>query len=228
MIYGIQAAQPDSGGGVGGNPYPDALATADFVLGAYWMSGSQVTAASMIDKPDLISASGLQIQDLTTGGVVFIIGALRDLLFTANYTIVFEWSDTDTAGNRTPISIDESSTAGGTDHLYVFCDATMVGFYDQPDPGANRQAEKTGLGSMPATRRIAATRTNAKISLSVDGTAVITDTVATSTPSLDVATLGGAHTDAYPGQFATMNGHIRRLIVYAEQADASLPALSTQ
>lgn len=226
MIYGIQAAQPDSGG-AGGNPYPDALAVCDFVLGEYWMGEGEVTAASMVDRPDLISASGLQIQNLDPGGVVFIIGALRDLLFTANYTLVFEWSDTNVAGNRTPISIDDSSTAGGLDSLYVFCDATMVGFYDQPEPGDNRLAEKTGLASMPATRRIAATRINAKISASVNGAAVISDTVPSSTPSLDVATLGGTYSDAYFGSFATMNGHIRRLIIYAEQADAALPVLSS-
>ena len=225
MIYGIQAAQPDSGGVGGGNPYPDATAVMDFILGEYWMGGTEVTAASMVDKPELISASGLEINFFAPNGVVFIIGALRDLLFTANFSFVLEWSDDQVSGSRWVFQMDDSSTAGGADTFYVFADATMVGFYDQPDPGANRQAEKTGLASMPATRRLAATRTNAKISMSVNGTAVINDTVASSTPSLDVATLGGSHIDGYEGNYATMNGFIRRLIVYPEQSDAALLTL---
>ena len=222
MIYGIQAAQPDSGG-AGGDPYSDAVAVADFLSGIYRIDGVSVSAASMIANPEFIDGSGLYINWDVSGAYTWAIGDFLINLTTTDWTIVLEVTEDD-VGTMHPLTMADENT-GGTDldSLIVSTAASSVSCTDDPDPGASRFVSVGSVAARPAVRRIAATRTNAKLVISVNGSAINSDATATSTPSYNRVLLGADDGDTFP----FMKGHIRRIIVYPVQADAALPALST-
>ena len=221
MICGVVSV---SGGG-GGSPYPDALAVMDFITGDYWIGDSSVAAATMIDRPDLITGSGLYIDWNAVAGATNAIGQFLTLLLTSNWTLVIEVTEND-AGSMYPFYMRD--IAGGTDATYINTGTSNVAAYDQPDPGADRSVNVGSVVARPAVRRIAMTRTNAKQVLSVNGSAINSDATATSTPSHDTVTLGGdpsaINSSGVPG---SMLGHIRRVILYSPQSDAAMPGLST-
>ena len=218
MICGVVSA---SSGDSGSNPYPGALAVMDFITGDYWIGDSSAAAASMIDRSDLITGSGLYIDWNAVSGAANAIGTFKTLLLTSNWTLVIEVTE-DVAGSMYPYYMRD--VAGGTDATYINTGDTNVAAYDQPDPGADRSVNIGSVVARPAVRRIAMTRTNTKQVISVNGSAINSDTTATSTPSHDSVTLGG---DPLDGGAAFMLGHIRRIILYSAQSDASLPGLST-
>lgn len=96
---------PPDGGDPDPDPDPvpepepaDALVALKFLTEAYTVHGSTVTAADVIDKPDRVGASGLEIPLEDVDGVVSAIGdSLTDLL-TMNWTVVIEWEELTTDG----------------------------------------------------------------------------------------------------------------------------------
>ena len=221
MICGVVSA---SGGG-GGSPYPDSLAVADFITSDYWIGDASTTAELMIDRPDLITASGLFIDWNAVAGATNCIGAFLTLLLTSNWTLVIEVTETD-SGSMYPFYMRD--VAGGSDATYINTGDTNVAAYDQPAPGADRSVNVSSVAARPAVRRIAMTRTNTKHVMSVNGSAINSDVTSTSTPSHDTVTLGGdPSTTNSSGVVASMVGYIRRVILYSPQSDAALPGLST-
>lgn len=221
MIYGIQAAQPDSGGG-GGNPYPDSIGVADFITGDFWIGSTQLSAADVIDNPSYITASGLQIVD-TQPNPTHILGALLDLLTTMNWTIVLEWQDVFPNDGTVPLWIANTTTVA-EEQTFIESDNTQVDFYDQPVPGLDRQVTKSGLPAQPVTRRAAITRVASKFAVSINGGSVTSDTAGTGAiTAYDSAAFGGAPDSSS----ITLDVNIRRLIIYPEQSDAALPGLSS-
>ena len=220
MICGAVAA---ASGDSGGNPYPDALAVMDFITGDYWIGDSSVTAASMIDRPDLITASGLYIDWYAVSGATNPIGSFLTMFLTFNWTLVLEVTE-DEPGDMYPFYMQDLSTNGGFDATWINTGANFIAAYDQPSPGDDRSVSISSVIARPAVRRIAMTRTNDKLVMSVNGSAINSDATATSTPSSDEVTLGGSPSDAGA---AYMMGHIRRVILYSPQSDAALPGLST-
>ena len=221
MIYGIQAAQPSSGG-VGGIDYADATVVLDFELGVYRVNGVDMAVGDLISKTDTISASGLFINWNTDTSVPVCKPAVVDAIGSTEWTVLIDLVEQDT-GSMIPLYFSDLSTgSGANDFFWLNTLAASADFYDQPDPGANRQAI-TAVGARPAIRRCVATRTNAKLSASVNGSAVVSDSVASSphTTISDIM-LGG---DAPNSPF--MYGYIERVIFYPPKADAALPALST-
>lgn len=217
MICGVVSA---SSGDSGSNPYPDSLAVMDFITGDYWIGDASSNAAAMINRPDLITASGLLIDWDDPNGAANPIGAFLTLLLTSNWTLVIEVTENDT-GSMYPFYMRDLASVDAT---YINTGDTNVAAHDQPDPGADRSVNITSVVARPAIRRIAMTRTNAKQVISVNGSAVNTDTTSTSTPSHGAVTLGG---DPLDSGGAFMLGHIRRIILYSPQTDAALPGLST-
>ena len=218
MICGVVSA---SSGDSGSSPYPGALAVMDFITGDYWIGDASATAASMIDRADLITGSGLYIDWNEVSGAANAIGAFETLLLTSNWTLVLEVTET-TSGSMYPFYMRD--IAGGSDATYINTGDTNIAAYDQPAPGADRSVNIGSVAARPAVRRIAMTRTNDKQVMSVNGSAINSDATATSTPSHDSVTLGGDPSD---GGAAFMLGYIRRIILYSPQADSALPGLST-
>ena len=220
MIYGIQAAQPDSGGSV--DEYAGAIAVADFLLSEYQIDGVQSSAAAMIYHPEFIDGSGLYINWDAAGLYTWAIGDFLTKLIATDWTIVLEVIEDD-AGTMHPFTLaDENTGGGGLDSLIISTGTSSVSCTDDPDPGSSRFVSVGSVIARPSVRRIAVTRTDAKLVISVNGSAINSDATSTSTPSYNRAILGADDGDA----FAFMKGHIRKIIVYPEQPDAALPTLS--
>ena len=223
MIYGIQAAQPASGG-VGGIDYSGATVVLDFELGVYRVNGVDFAAGDLISKTDTISASGLLVDYNADTAVPVAKPAVVDAVGNAEWTVLVDLVELESGFASYPLFMSNLSTGGtGNDFFYLLCNDTTVSFEDQPDPGADRTAQITGVASRLAVRRCVATRTNAKLSVSVNGSAVVSDARASSAHSaISDIMLGGDE----PGT-VTMNGYIKRVIFYPPKADSALPGLST-
>lgn len=221
MIPGIVAAS--GGSSSGGSSYPDAVAVADFILGQYFIDGNQVTAAAMVANPEFITGPGLYINWDVAGYYTRAIGDFLTKLIATDWTTILEVTEDD-AGTMHPLTLADENTGGADlDSLIFSTAASSVSCTDDPDPGSSRFVSVGSVAARPAVRRIAATRTNAKLVISVNGSAINSDTTATSTPSYNKAILGADDGDTFP----FMKGHIRRIIVYPVKADSELPALST-
>ena len=220
MICGAVAA---AAGSSSGNSYPDALASIDFILGSYWHGNNQLTVndAVELNSNSVIDASGLYLDSNDPTGVVEIIGAIRTVLNTANYTLVMEWRDLIATGTSFPLYL---SNVADTDYIWIDSQPTTVACYDQLGVGgADRSTIVSGLTARPATRRVAITRVASKLVLSVNGSAINSAATSLGALSLDRAAFGGLYDDGYPWR----TSYMRRLIVYSEQSDAALPGLST-
>lgn len=219
MIFGIVAGQ--SSRNVDASPYPNSLAVMDFITGDYWIGQTRVGPGDVIDQPSFIGAAGLQIVD-TQPNPTHIIGQFLALLISMNWTMVLEWADVFAGSQSLPIWIADTSTAA-IEQTFLESNETSIDVYDQPIPGTDRQVTKTGLAAMPGTRRAAITRVNSKLAVSVNGGAVTSDTAGTgAVTGYDAASFGGR-----PDSSAIqLDVNIRRLILYAPQADALLPSLS--
>lgn len=222
MIPGIVAAS-GSGTSGGGSSYPDAVAVADFILGQYFIDGNAVAVSTMIANPEFITGSGLYINWDVAGAYTRAIGDFLTKLIATDWTMVLEVTEDD-AGTMHPLTLADENTGGADlDNLIFSTAASSVSCTDDPDPGASRFVSVGSVAARPAVRRIAATRTDSKLVISVNGSAINSDTTATSTPSYNKAILGADDGDTFP----FMKGHIRRIIVYPVKADSELPTLST-
>lgn len=219
MIIGIVAA---ARGNPSAAPYAGASGIMDFMTGDYWIGGTQVNAAEVIDHPDYITANGLSIVD-TQPGPTQIIGQFLALLTPMSWTMVLEWLDVYAADTTTPIWMQNTQTVA-YENTWLESQDTRIDFFDQPIPGNDRQVTASGLTAEPVIRRIALTRTDAKFAMSLDGGAVTSDNQSAAVTGYDAAAFGGEPGSSY----IRLDTHIRRLIVYPEQSDAALPGLSTQ
>lgn len=202
--------------------YPDALAVADFVHGIYMVGGVDVSLASMIDSPGLVSASGLYIQWDTNPGSVLPLGDFLAALLTANYTMVIEFELIGLIGGSEQIYALTLADSG-TPQLRVSDDKFSTLIYDDV---AGRTAGFVDVIADPSPRtvKIAFTTTTAGLSVSVDGEAVDTDNTAGSPMTPTQAVIGS---DTFDG-WANMIGYIHAIFLYPPKADGELPALSTQ
>ncbi|TGQ69508.1 hypothetical protein EN829_015090 [Mesorhizobium sp. M00.F.Ca.ET.186.01.1.1] len=219
MMPGV-AAQPLRRQFAGGVDPADILADLDFLAETYAVHGATAVAADVIDKPARVGGSGLEILDNDVDGVVSAIGNFDSDWLTANWTSFIEWQEV----------ADTAST-------YVLWMAETVDFHSvsivrgsafESNPvhagdssTITRHIDITGPFTA-GIHRIAMTRTNGKVSVSVDGGAVQTNTTPNTTlNAMMTASFGGDPTDqSYNGCF------IRKVKLMTPQADALLPALS--
>lgn len=219
MIPGIVAAS-GSGASGGGSSYPDALAVADFLLGEYFVNGNQVTAADIIDRPDLIDANGLNLDWDVAGAFATVLGDFLAALALPELTIVTETTE-DGSGNMDVVNVFSTTT---TSVLQIFTNGSMGNASEDTVPGlGGGRFAQASAPARPALRRIAITRTAGTLSISVNGGAVVADATPNTAATYNAARLGASESDTFP----TLNGHIRRIIIYPVQSDAALPALST-
>jgi hypothetical protein len=222
MIPGIVAA---SGAGSGNaNPYPGSIAVADFLGGQYFIGGNAVAASSIIDRSDLVDGAGLTLDWNIRDEYARIQGDFLAALVTGNWTIVVETEETG-SGDMYPLTLWETDTGSGPGQAFFlfFGDNSTGQISDfMAGSGAARNLSRSA-SARPAVRKWACTRTDAKAVLSVNGSAITSNTTPKGSSICDEGYLGlWTPNDS----FSTFNGSIRRVIVYDPVSDAELPALS--
>ncbi|ESY82449.1 hypothetical protein X740_04430 [Mesorhizobium sp. LNHC221B00] len=216
MMPGV-AAQPLGGRSVFS---PTVLADADYINEVYELAGSPVAAASIIDKPARIGVSGLEILNDDVDGVVAAIADYLALLLTLDWTVVIEWDELTTDGATYLLylaDVDDNHT------FRIERSTAFTGLrVDAHEASFNTRNVEINTSHGPGVHKIAVTRTNDFLSISCDGSAVVTQVVAPiSMNPMATASFGGDPTDqSYNGTF------IRKVTLYAPLADIWLPALS--
>lgn len=225
MIPGIVAAQS---GGAGGGGIPDgALVHLDFINGVYY-DGAVATAADVIGEPQYITSSGLDLSydnESSAGeALVHLIGDALAAVLTLDWTIVLEYQEFYNNGQTNIFVLANGSVATEDEAVLIYRgnagDGLEAIILDRNDALASRT-----LGDLTAhgigTHRIAVTRTDSRMAISVNGGAVVTNETDLATVEVVNATFGG--TD---GDFLSNDFNLRSFTVYAAQDDSALPGLS--
>jgi hypothetical protein len=216
MMPGV-AAQPLGGRSVFS---PTVLADADYINGIYELAGSSVAAAAIIDKPGRIGGSGLEILDNDVDGIVSPIGAYLSLWLTLNWTVRIEWQELTTDGATYLVWMTEP--VDGHSFLIERSTAFTGLRVDAHEGSFNTRNVEIDTSHGPGVHVIVVTRTNDLLSISCDGSDVVTQVVAPiSMNAMETASFGGDPTDqSYNGTF------IRKVTLYAPLDDIWLPSLS--
>lgn len=192
------------------------LASIDFLGETYVVDGVTVTAADIVDHPELITANGLEL--IEDGDVVNILGDLLALLLTANWTIVLEWNHLDATGEVYPLVI----TGAGEDNTVQIRRLSGSHYLFVEDfGGAGYRGVADAFAFGDGVHKIALTRTNAKLVFSADGRPLATGDIDNFALSPTAAAFGG-----YPGWTISPTMYIRSLQILDPADDADLPGLS--
>lgn len=212
----------------GGGGEPD-LFGADFVNGVYTINGVGVNASDVIDHPEFITASGLDLGDNSGFFFAFLLGAFSEALTSANFTAVLE---VETPNTNNTVGLVISNPSGNDFHMLVeFYDGSaspgdVVYMWDNVNGGSRREVMSGGAWSA-GIFKLAFTRTDDKLVLSVNGGAIEDNTnPRVITGSVTEASLGGG--TQFVGGGVWDNIIIRQLSIYPEPVeDSELPTLST-
>jgi hypothetical protein len=201
---------------------PTPLGVANFVTGSYSWGGTTLTASDVVSAPSLINSNGL---DIPTGhAAVAILNNFQSALLSANWTIKLEMELLDASNsNNFPIilSVDDGTNNGA---IFIMLDYFFE--WEAQDGGTSGAASRFVADDVHSLatgiHRIAMTRTDSGIALSVDGNAVLSDAqTATFSPGDLVA--------AHFGSFSAANTiavRIRSLSIYSPLINSALPLLS--
>lgn len=218
MMASVGAQMLNAAVDIGGGEVPDgALFHIDFENNYYWNGTNFVAASAVIDIPEQITANGLEIEDVEAN----ILGDFLTILIAMDWTIVVEYDHTFDAGSTLPWSI--------TDDFGVY----YIEIIRQQPGGTLRKmlADENGVSEYREVidtdshelgiHKIALTRTDAKLVISVDGDPIVSDTSAMDIPAMTKSCFGG-----FPGFGTNQWCTIKRMTAYAAQDDTNLPALS--
>jgi hypothetical protein len=190
----------------------------DFVNNLFVVEGATVAAADIIDNPGLIDPAGLLVAEFDTP--VEIIGPLLTVLLMVEWTIVLEVEVTDLAGAVWLLSLCDLPVDGTNSVLQVGIDtADDMLVYDDAGPGAARSVN--GGAVTLGMRRVAISREDSRLSISVDGAATVTGAGSISLSNLTNATFGN-----FTDDFNARDAYIRTIDILAIQDDDTLPLLS--
>ncbi|RUV41407.1 hypothetical protein EOD29_22900 [Mesorhizobium sp. M1A.T.Ca.IN.004.03.1.1] len=195
----------------------------DFLTEVYTKDDSTVALADIIDKPERVGASGLEIvADPDPDGYVLAAGDLLADFVSLDWTVVIEWEElSSTSFSEILVLQDladgahslwlENAMGSGSPNLNVAEDAII----------GRDLVDETLYGA--GAHKLALTRTASRIAISVDGGAAIVNTTPeTSGNPIDTAGFGG-----FPG-YGTVNGfYVRSFRLMPPVADSLLPSLST-
>ncbi|RUU10765.1 hypothetical protein EOD10_20355 [Mesorhizobium sp. M7A.T.Ca.TU.009.01.3.2] len=214
MMPGV-AAQPLGGRSVFS---PTVLADADYIGGIYEIAGLPVAAADIIDKPARIGASGLEILDNDIDGVVSPIDDYLSLWLTLNWTVRIEWQELTTDGATYLLWMQEPEDG----HSFLIERSTaFTGLRVDAHEASNITRDvpiNTSHG--PGIHTIVVTRTDDRLSISCDGSAVVTVLATPTMNPLTTVSFGGDLEESFNGCF------IRKVTLYAPLDDIWLPSLS--
>lgn len=202
----------------GGEVPTGAIRHIDFVNGVYWNGTNFVAANAVVDLPDRITSNGLEVED----DEVNILGAFLSSLTTLDWTFVIEYEITFDAGSNSPIVITDDA---GAKYIEIIRLSPGVGsdmFADESGTTQYREVNDSDVHGL-GIHRVALTRTDAKLAMSVDGDAVLSDT---SAMDLTVGEITKAAFGGFPGFGSDQWCTIRTFTVYSSLDDSELPALS--
>ncbi|MER9355573.1 hypothetical protein NKI61_20085 [Mesorhizobium sp. M0514] len=217
MMPGV-AAQPlrrSSSGGGGGITNSWSL---DFINEVYTLNGSPVTLADIIDKPERVGASGLEILDHDAAGSIFsLAGWLADLAeFVAiGGTIYIEWESLSAGDRDVPLYMEEDTDANSFD-----IERTFPGFMRTYASGSDYRGVDTDTDFGPGVHKIAVTYTPSFIAMSIDGADALVDTTPNVMQPMMRAILGGFEASSNNGLY------YRRITLTAPVANSLLPGLT--
>jgi hypothetical protein len=215
MLAGIAASIEDTAASMpGGTPN----GTFDFVAGAYDYGGTTYTAGQVTDKAIWIGVNGLAVPASQAAGASLILAPLKTFLAACQWTMVFEVEILNAANQAT---IFTEANAGQA--IYILMEFWAEWYVDATDGAAEPFPEYFGSVST-GIHRFAATRIDNKVSLSIDGAAVVSDTTA-----LVLPVIGFPMVDFFLGGWSDHTNaaiRIRSMKVYNPLDDAILPLLS--
>lgn len=195
----------------------------DFVAGSYEFASISYTAAQVVgDRDDLITANGLEIPAFVNpgGSVQIVLSPFTAKLATCRWTMVLEVNLLSVTGGSRNYLFTQSNTP--EDHWIEIVEWNQW-FCDCGDVVVNPIAVDAVNSQTTGIHRIAATRINNKVSISVDGNDVITDTTALILPA------GHTMTKFYFGGYSEQSWegfYLRSCALYDPVDDSLLPGLS--
>jgi hypothetical protein len=196
-----------------------AISYADFVNGNYYAGGDEVEFGDVISG-GTVSGTGLNV----AGAVRDFLGDFRDSLLVPEWTVVLKFRMV-TSDTQYIFSILDNPTYYNNYWLTRNATGALV-IADASYDGGRSVGAATGFPfALNVWHKAAVTRTDTKVSISVNGGAFSTDAGGAlpvhETHPLTRATLGP--------EFAPIpNMDVESFLVLPVQADAALPALSTQ
>jgi hypothetical protein len=196
-----------------------ALGTFNFVTGAYNWNGGALTAADVVDQIDWIGAAGLAVPGDAPAGAQVIHAPAASLIESCHFTAVLE---VEILGDAERSLLLTTQNSGGA--YYV-----QASYWDEWEGRCNDGvgapfAIDDANGISNGVHKLAITRIDNKVALSVDGNAVVIDATACVLP-VD----GFPMVEAYLGGYSTgtlQAVNIRALAVYSPQPNSALPGLS--
>lgn len=216
MIGVFAAQEPDAVAPGGGLP-ENATAFADFINGVYLYGESELTAAAVISNPERIGVFGLA---LTPGqSTVDILGDFEAFLIAANWTVLIDLTVTSPTASSDILFVSKLGS------ITYFVKVVVYATHGRAIDGAPFHSDRNIFAGTlsPGRHKIAVTRTDAKLVISVDASAIASDTNNQPTAGfLTDAAFGGIS-----GSTISQSSHIRSLTLYAPQDDGVLPTLSS-
>ena len=192
MIVGITASQraPSIGSIAAGS-----LAGLDFINHLYWVGLTTYEASAIVDKPSQIIGGGLEVNPSL--GPVAVIGDILAAFVSAAglYGLVVEWDQTDGGGSDIVVVQNASSVAGGysVGYIELWTDnpRTGVDLIDSEPSATQTESFFSGLPDNTSPMRAAYSRDVDRLSISVNGGAVVTSVIADEGIIPAAVTLGG-------------------------------------
>lgn len=205
---------------------PTELAFADFVNGVYRFGGGSITVDDVINDPtadSVVPGTGLVIPHQIPNGEVYLVDDFLSLLITLDWTIVIEFELTESSVATAWIMFVGNPEDWTTDVgvYWYHLDDQYVNAYQTGDTSTDVSSQ-TGI-TAPGIYKIAFTRTNSRIAVSVNGGAVdANETDVTMPDPATHAMFGGWTPSPVSGAF-----NLRKVTIHAPQIDDDLPELST-
>ncbi|KQU77693.1 hypothetical protein ASD12_18000 [Mesorhizobium sp. Root102] len=195
------------------------LVAANFVTGTYSVASVAVTAADIVDQPGLITANGLDVPGWTPDAVVEYVGDALAALLTMEWTVVIEYQCLWNTGEDILLVV---SNPAGSQFFEMHRGALSTRRMIVTETGDSQYRETIDIDQHNVgLHRIAVTSAAARLSLSVDGDPVITDTSAMDYSGLTRALIGAYFDDETENEF-----YLRSVTIYDPQEDSLLPTLS--
>lgn len=208
------------------SPPPSSLGVMDFVAGTYSWNEGALTAADCIDHTAYIGADGLEIGSATNTAPVSILGEFATFLGDCQFTIVFDVEIPTGSASPTLIAVEEP-VSGNIVELFWRSEFEA----DDKSGFVSRFADDFVNATMTGIHKVALTRTDAKLCISVNGNAI----GAGSTGDRDDSTcvlpdpsnpMTDFHLGGYAGGSVPDHIKIRSVTFYDPVTDADLPGLS--
>ncbi|CDX26627.1 hypothetical protein MPL3356_60471 [Mesorhizobium plurifarium] len=201
----------------GGSPAPGGQTKLDFKNGVYTVAGVSVTVADVIDQPGWVTAAGLEILDTEESPCVSVIGDALAAFLGDNQTVIVEYYERSDSSNSYPFVYTDAGDGNYNLHRLT------SGYMNASDTAGIHFRQVTDTAGFPTgIHKIAVSRSNGELSMSVDGNPTQSTTADVFALTATALSLGAA-----PGSsFLARSIYIRSIERLDLQDVASLPTLS--